>query len=73
MRLPHNDSAELIRELAGMASASKDKSLFSLLLLLEEQTCETAFNSEVLLGTPRTSTGLNRQRPVFVTHSRYVE
>jgi hypothetical protein len=73
MRLPHNDSAELIRELARVASGSKDKSLFSLLLLIEEQTCEAAFNSEILLGTPETSTGLNRQRPVFVTHSRYVE
>jgi len=73
MRLPHNDSAELIRELARVASGSKDKSLFSLLLLIEEQTCEAAFNSEILLGTPETSAGLNRQRSVFVTHSRYVE
>jgi hypothetical protein len=73
MRLPHNDSAELIRELTRMASESKDNSLFSLLLLLEEQTRETAFHSEVLLGIPRTSTGLNRERPVVVTHSRYVE
>jgi hypothetical protein len=73
MRLPHNDSAELIRELARVASGSEDKSLFSLLLLLEEQTGGAVFNSKVLLGTPETSTGSNRQRPVFVTHSRYVE
>jgi hypothetical protein len=73
MRLPHNDSAELIRELARVASGSQDKSLFSLLLLLEEQIGEATFDSKVVPGTPETSTGFNRQRPVFVTHSRYVE
>lgn len=73
MRLPHNDNAQLIRELARVASGSQDKSLFSLLLLLEEQTRGAAFDSKVLMGTPKTSTGLNRQRPVLVTHSRYIE
>jgi hypothetical protein len=73
MRLPHDDSAELIRELARAANGSKDNSLFSLLLLVEEQICEAAFTSEVLLGTPKTSTGSNQQRVALVTHSRYVE
>ena len=73
MRLPHDDSAELIRELARAANGSKDNSLFSLLLLVEEQICEAAFTSEVLLGTPKSSTGLNQLRVALVTHSRYVE
>jgi hypothetical protein len=73
MRLPHNENAELIRELARVASRSKDNSLFSLLLRLEEQVCETAFYSEVLLETPKNSADLNQHRPVLFTHSRYVE
>jgi hypothetical protein len=48
MVLPRNDTSNLIEEVARQASQSKDKSLFSLLLLLEEQLCGNAFESEVV-------------------------
>jgi hypothetical protein len=73
MRLSHSENAELIRELARVASRSKDNSLFSLLLLLEEQGCETAVYSEVRPETPKNSAGLDQQRAVLLTYSRYVE
>jgi hypothetical protein len=70
MVLPRNDASNLIEEVARQASQSKDKSLFSLLLLLEEQLCGNAFESEV--GKSETSS-LLAPRPRFAIVSRYVE
>jgi hypothetical protein len=71
MRLPHDHSADVIREIARLASQSKDNSLFSLLLLLEAQDCGDAFDSEVKKS--RRSSVPDPQPALFATHSRYVE
>jgi hypothetical protein len=71
MRLPHDHSADVIREIGRQASQSKDNSLFSLLLLLEAQDRGDAFDSEAK-KSGRSSVP-DPQLAFFATHSRYVE
>jgi len=71
MRLPHDHSADVIREIARLASQSKDNSLFGLLLLLEAQDCGDAFDSEVKKS--RRSSVSHPKPARFATHLRYVE
>ena len=70
MRLPHDHSADVIREVARLANQSKDNSLFGL-LLLEAQDCGDAFASEVKKS--RRSSVSDPKPALFATHSRYVE
>jgi hypothetical protein len=71
MLLTPNDSSDLIVEFARQASQTKDKSLFSLLLLLEEQICEDAFGNK--MGKSEVSTVLDPRPSLFSTSSRYIE
>lgn len=69
MRLPRNNTTELIRELALRANQSKDNSFFSLLLRLEEQICGNSTDQEVL-HQPGV---VNQRRPIVFTDPRYIE
>jgi len=71
MLLNPNDSFDLIVEVARQASQSKDKSLFSLLLLLEEQIRGDAFGKKV--GKSEMSIILDPRPSLFDTPSRYIE
>jgi hypothetical protein len=71
MLLTPNDSSDLIVEFARQASQTKDKSLFSLLLLLEEQICEDACGNK--MGKSEVSTVLDPRPSLFSTSSRYIE
>ena len=71
MLLPHKDRADLIREVARQACESKDKSLFGLLLLLEEQISEGAVDRPS--EKSRTSVLSEQQSPRLATGSRYIE
>ena len=71
MLLNPNDSSDLIVEVARQASQSKDKSLFSLLLLLEEQIRGDAFGKKV--GKSEMSIILDPRPSLFDTPSRYIE
>jgi hypothetical protein len=69
MRLPRNNTTELIRELALRANQSKDNSFFSLLLRLEEQICGNSTDQE-FLNQRRV---VSRRRPILFTYPRYIE
>jgi hypothetical protein len=69
MRLPRNNTTELIRELALRANRSKDNSLFSLLLRLEEQICGNSTDQKVLNQRGVVS----RRQPILFTDPRYIE
>ncbi len=69
MRLPRNNTTELIRELALQANRTKDSSFFSLLLRLQEQIGGDSTDQEVLHQRAATS----RRRPILFTYPRYVE
>lgn len=69
MRLPRNNSTELIRELALRANQSKDHSFFSLVLRLEEQIGRNSTDQEVLNQREAAS----RQRPILFTYPRCIE
>ena len=71
MLLTPNDSSDLIFAVARQASQSQDKSLFSYLLLLEEQLCGGAAENEV--GKSALSIVLDPQPSLFTAPSRYIE
>jgi hypothetical protein len=71
MLLTPSESCDLIVEAARQASQSKDKSLFSLLLHLEEELCGETFENPA--GKPKTSGGLDPRRSSLAAPSRYVE
>ena len=71
MPLNPNDSSDLIVEVARQASQTHDKSLFSLLLLLEEQICGDAVGKKI--GKSEMSTILDPRPSLFSTSSRYIE
>jgi hypothetical protein len=71
MLLPHKDRADLIREVARQACESKDKSLFGLLLLLEEQISGGAVDRTS--EKSGTSVLLEQRSPLLATRSRYIE
>ena len=67
MLLTPNDSSDLIVEVARQANQSKDKSLFSHLLLLEEQLHGGA------VGKSELSIVLDPQPSLVTAPSRYIE
>jgi hypothetical protein len=67
---PGHDSSDLIVEAARQASQSKDNSLFSLLLRLEEQSCGAAADKKIRKS--EMSIVLDPQ-PSLVAPSRYIE
>jgi hypothetical protein len=69
MRLPRNNTTELIRELALRANQSQDNSFFSLLLGLEEQIRGDSTDQEVL----NQRGAVNRRRPILFTYPRSIE
>jgi hypothetical protein len=69
MRLPRNNTTELIRGLALRANRSKDNSFFSLLLRLEEQICGDSTEQEVL----HQGAVVSRRRPILFTYPRSIE
>lgn len=69
MRLPRNNTTELIRELALQANQSKDNSFFSLLLRLEEQIGGNSTDQEVL----HQRRVVSRRRPILFTYPRSIE
>jgi|GEM_PF-6356883 hypothetical protein len=69
MLLPHKDEGDLIREVARQAGQSTDKSLFSLLLRLEEKICASESDN----GESEASIALDQQPPRFSARSRYIE
>ena len=71
MLLTPNDSSDLMVEVARQASQSKDKSLFSLLVLLEKRLCGDALRKKV--GKPEISIVLGPRPALFATPSRYIE
>jgi hypothetical protein len=74
MQLPQNNATGLIRQLARVASESKDKSLFSLLLQLEQQQIYGAtLDSDVRLVNSKTSLAFKQRQSLFVSHPSYIE
>jgi hypothetical protein len=71
MLLRRNGDPNLIQQVARLASQSKDKSLFSLLLLLEEQTSHSPLNHEI--GKQGMTDEFDQPPPLFLNPSRYVE
>jgi len=69
MRLPRNNTTELMRELALRANQSKDNSFFSFLLRLEEQIRGNSTDQEVL---PQRGV-VSRRQPILFTFPRYIE
>jgi hypothetical protein len=73
MQLLRNNATGLIRELARRASGSKDKSLFSLLLQLEQQIYGAVLDREVRLEDSKAPTVFKQRRSILVSHPRYIE
>jgi hypothetical protein len=69
MRLTPNDSSDLIMEAARQASQSNDKSLFSLLLLLEEEFCAETVENPV----GKSETFIVSRQSSLAAPSRYIE
>ena len=71
MQLTLSNSSDLIAEVARQTGQSKDKSLFSLLLQLEEHLCEEPFENRV--SKSEMSTILDPGASLLATSTRYIE
>jgi hypothetical protein len=69
MLLPHNSGDDLILEAARQASQSKDKSLFSLLLRLDEKISENGSDHRVC----KAAIALDKRPLMWPSPSRYIE
>jgi hypothetical protein len=71
MQLPHNATG-LIRKLAEEVGESRDNSLFSLLLRLEQQIYGSGVNEEVPQTKSKAAIVSNQRRSILV-YPRYIE
>jgi hypothetical protein len=74
MQLTHSEIAALMEELVRRAKQGDDKSVFGLLLLLEQE-AHTGGGSAAEVPTLKTKGArlLNQRRPVVAHCSRYIE